>query len=266
MSAISVARLVSESVLYEEDVPKFVKCFGHYMDLTPENWSIFASKVSSWDAVMEYFGDQDILYNMGEQELRDLATTLGIEFCGRQDDIWDRTYRMSNQQKAEFFTPLIIRQLDRIGSNIPDMTTGGGGRPMAIEEVELIEMFSIHYFARLFGNACTLNVENFGKYYRKHLSYGGKSALARRILDEIPDDKELWEDLANHLKVDAKFYRPDNWENAEKSRQIMNAALTKLSQNRLMAAAVEVITKKLDKAMRKQMAKEVKKINKAIGK
>ena len=266
MDRISLAELVSTDFFCGESVgvDKFVKYFGHYMDITPENLRIFIAKiVRHVDDFIDYIDDMGGLYLDNDAKVRELARHFGIAFCDRcfdpydvMDEIRDNICYFNLERQAELVTYLFKNMT--ISRGIPDATLTHTGRFVAIEEVSnLYELLDIDHFARIFGNACNLNEEAFTKYYKRRWGY--KKALVRAIIDEVSDlGDTMWDDFLAYLgiKIDGTYNDRDN------ARHKLN----KMSVSRLSRAAVEIVNKKLDRALKERIEEEKKAIKKQLRK
>lgn len=275
--SISLAGLISIGLIEgHSEIIKFVKYFGHYIEINSDNFLKFASKVCSWDSII--YITMDII-DISDNEIIGLARDLNIPFCDRCydcviGDVWYKISTLSARHKAELLVPIFDKNVRKIIAQIPNATMGGNGRPVTIEEtLELNGILQPHRFAELFGNAVTLNENNFAIYYRAYMC--NKDSLARAIIIEMYDEPLLIKDLLLYLDIKGDIEYdlfadlwPYRWWDIE-SFQVAKKILRKLnsmSLSRLYKAAVEVIVKKLDKAMKIRIAKDKKVIEKQIAK
>jgi len=262
----SLAKLVSIGLVEDEDVERFAKKLGHHFDVTSETFATISNMVG-WSNIWDYLRDWTDDFIGNDRDIQAIARQLHISFCERCydrwdiiDEIWDRLHSASSTLRAEILAPLFDKVLEQ--RKVPDATIGGMGRPVAIEEVINLETIDVSQFAEMFGNACTLNEENFSKYYRRYLC--SKQRLASLMLAEIEEDSVLWNDLMRHLKVEATEKKYNGFTEIQDPRALALSKLCNMSQPRLIRAAIEIITKKLDKIMKKQMEKEAKAIQRQL--
>lgn len=270
MDRISLAELVATDFFRlacedESKINRFVEIFGHYMDITPENLYVFISKIANHiEDVIEYIENMDGFGYLSDDKIRDLARSLNIACCDRcfdpweiLDDIRDHICDLTLQRQAEIITRLFKYMKPLKG--IPDATITNTGRFVAIEEVlNLCKLLEPTFFANTFGNACSLNEKTFAKYYRNKWG-NNKWLFIRAIVSEAEDTEDVWADFLAHIGIERNHTCLDE---IVESRN----RLDKMSVSRLSKAAIEIINKKLDQALKERIEKDKKAIDRQLKK